>query len=177
MNGIEMIINKANQATTQTEFLKSIQFNDRFGCITLEDETRWYPELQNGTKVSVFLKDMYKSVKAMIQEGNEAIQEIIEETPTIEVVEVIEEVVNVEVKEVLNTNNVQLTNNIIKALDYAGYDCEPTEYNLIECFRDYVDSGIWSNLDLEEADDMIASNELTVKQMCNAIIRYCRKGA
>ena len=173
-----MVIKKANEATTQTAFMKSIQHNDRYGCITLEDGSCWYPELQGKTTVSMFLKDMYKSVKTMIQEDNAAVQEIIEGTPAIEVVEDVT-VYNetVEVSEVVTTNNTytnvdtKLTNKIIKALDNAGYEGEPNEYNLIECFRDYVDAGIWSNLDLEEVDDMIAANELSVNQMCNALIR------
>lgn len=186
MNGIEMVIKKANEASTQTEFLKSIQYNDRFGCITV-GESKWYPELQGRTTVSMFLKGMYKSVKAMIVEDNEAIQEIIEETPVVveevavsnELVEtvVVTEEVNVVVKEASDTNNTKQTNHINKALTLAGYECEPTESNLIECFKDYVDAGIWSNLDLDEVDDMIADNELTVIHMCNALIRYCRRGA
>lgn len=64
-------------------------------------------------------------------------------------------------------------NNLIqKALDKAGYDSEPTESNLIECFLDYVDSGVFADLTSEEAKEMITNEELTIKQMCNALIRY-----
>ena len=51
------------------------------------------------------------------------------------------------------------------ALQNAGYDCAPTERNLINCFMDYVDTGAWGNLDEEEV------NDLTVIEMCNALIR------
>lgn len=54
---------------------------------------------------------------------------------------------------------------IAKALEKAGYDCEPTEENLKDCFMDYVLSGAWSNLDIEEAQ------ELTLYEMCHALIK------
>ena len=61
---------------------------------------------------------------------------------------------------------------IQKALHKAGYDSNPTEANLIECFLDYVAGGIYSNLTSEEAVDMINDGEITVKQMCVALIRF-----
>ena len=57
------------------------------------------------------------------------------------------------------------------ALENAGYDCEANANNLIKCFRDYVDDGAWSNLDLNEVDDMLQNGELTVSEMCKALIR------
>ena len=54
---------------------------------------------------------------------------------------------------------------IKRALQNAGYDCTPNESNLIQCFMDYLDTGAWGNLDEEEV------NELTVIEMCNALIR------
>jgi hypothetical protein len=60
---------------------------------------------------------------------------------------------------------------ITRALENAGYEEAPTESNLINCFKDYVASGIWSNLKLNNVDPMIAANEITIKGMCNALIR------
>lgn len=60
---------------------------------------------------------------------------------------------------------------ITKALNSSGYNYEPTEQNLVDCFLDYVDSGAWSNLQLDEAKEMIKDGELTVEQMCKSLIR------
>lgn len=55
---------------------------------------------------------------------------------------------------------------IKRALDNAGYqDCEINENNLVECFTDYVDSGVWRDIEMEDVED------LTVDQMCKALIR------
>ena len=55
---------------------------------------------------------------------------------------------------------------IQQALECAGYwDAQPTEDNLISCFTDYVYSGTWENLEPEDVED------LTIRQMCNALIR------
>jgi hypothetical protein len=64
-----------------------------------------------------------------------------------------------------------MTDLIHKALKRAGYDCEPTEENLIECFLDYVDAGIWHNLDYDEAKEDIEDGEITIKDMCNVLIK------
>jgi hypothetical protein len=40
---------------------------------------------------------------------------------------------------------------IRKALDRAGYVCEPTEANLRECFLDYVAEGYFADLTMEAA--------------------------
>jgi hypothetical protein len=58
-----------------------------------------------------------------------------------------------------------MENLIKRALDKAGYDCDPTEKNLRECFTDYVNAGCWSNLEMEDIED------LTIKQMCIGLIR------
>ena len=64
-----------------------------------------------------------------------------------------------------------MTNLIQQALSKAGYDSQPTESNLVECFLDYVDSGIFSNLTSDEAEDMITDGEITVNDMCRALMR------
>lgn len=65
---------------------------------------------------------------------------------------------------------------IVKALELAGYAVQPTVENLRQCFLDYVDSGVWHNLDLQQAQDEIAHGEIGVKQMAKALIRYCKGG-
>jgi hypothetical protein len=61
---------------------------------------------------------------------------------------------------------------ISRALNHAGYiDTEPTEENITNCFLDYVDAGIWHNLDFDEAREDIADGEITVKDMCHAILK------
>ena len=62
-------------------------------------------------------------------------------------------------------------NLIQQALTKCGYDSQPTESNLIECFLDYVAAGVFSNLTTEEAEDMIADGELTVNDMCRALLK------
>jgi dimeric dUTPase (all-alpha-NTP-PPase superfamily) len=54
---------------------------------------------------------------------------------------------------------------IKKALDKAGYDMEPTEENLRECFMDYVDTGAW--LDIEEED----IEEISIEDICHNLMR------
>lgn len=63
---------------------------------------------------------------------------------------------------------------IARALEVAGYGVAPTIENLRECFLDYVDSGVWRDLGLEDAEEGVRSGEITVKQICKALIRYCR---
>jgi hypothetical protein len=53
---------------------------------------------------------------------------------------------------------------IQKALTVAGYNCEPTEQNLRECFGDYVDSRIWSNVEQEDVQEM------TITEMCQGLL-------
>jgi hypothetical protein len=55
---------------------------------------------------------------------------------------------------------------IAKTLKHCGYDSEPTETNLRECFYDYVDSGKFGNMDLDEAIYLVETGEVTVKEMC-----------
>jgi hypothetical protein len=65
-----------------------------------------------------------------------------------------------------------MENLIRKALDHAGYNHEePTEGNITQCFLDYVDAGIWHNLDFDEAREDIAEGEISVKDMCHAILK------
>lgn len=52
-------------------------------------------------------------------------------------------------------------------LDRTGYGyLEPTEQNLISVFIEYTQHGVFSNLDEEEAQDMINDGELTIKMIC-----------
>lgn len=54
------------------------------------------------------------------------------------------------------------------ALNKAGYiDMEPTEANLRECFSDYVDSGIWSNISYDD-DDL---HEHSVQDICRNLLK------
>lgn len=53
---------------------------------------------------------------------------------------------------------------IQKALIKAGYDVEPTEENLRECFGDYADCGVWSNIELEDV------KEITITEMCKELL-------
>ena len=48
---------------------------------------------------------------------------------------------------------------------------EPTAQNLASCFLDYVDAGVWGNLDYDEAEEEIAEGEITVPDMCRAIMK------
>lgn len=57
---------------------------------------------------------------------------------------------------------------IKQALKAAGYDSEPTEENLINCFLDYVDG---YGGDIEDAREDIADGSITINHMCNALIR------
>lgn len=59
-------------------------------------------------------------------------------------------------------------NEMIKStLDKAGYGfMEPTEENLRECFSDYVDCGVWADIDFTE--DL---NEFSVKNICHNILK------
>lgn len=54
---------------------------------------------------------------------------------------------------------------IKKALEKSGYDSEPTEENLIDCFRDYVAAGVWRNISIEDVED------ISVEEMCTALIK------
>lgn len=48
-------------------------------------------------------------------------------------------------------------------LNKVGYlDMKPTEDNLRECFMDYVDCGIWSNIRYDD-DDL---DEFSVNEIC-----------
>ena len=61
------------------------------------------------------------------------------------------------------------TKTLIKeALQAAGYDCEYTEANLIQCYLDYVDA---YGADIEEVREDIQDGSITINQMCRALIR------
>jgi len=60
---------------------------------------------------------------------------------------------------------------IQSALTKAGYDSEPTPENLTSCFLDYVDAGVWSNLQYDEAKEDIRDGEITIPDMCRAIMK------
>jgi len=60
---------------------------------------------------------------------------------------------------------------IQRALTKAGYDSEPTPENLTSCFLDYVDAGVWGNLQYDEAQEDIQDGEITVQDMCRAIMK------
>lgn len=60
---------------------------------------------------------------------------------------------------------------IQKVLDHCGYEGEPTESNLIECFLDHVDGGVFGNLTVEEAEEEINDGEITIKQICYNLLK------
>lgn len=61
---------------------------------------------------------------------------------------------------------------IRKVLDHCGYfDDEANEDNLTQCFLDFVDSGIFGNLDVYEAEEDIKNGDITLKQMCYNLLK------
>lgn len=55
---------------------------------------------------------------------------------------------------------------IRRALDRAGYThVDDTEENLIQCFMDYVDSGIWQDLTMDDIEG------ITLDEMCQALLK------
>lgn len=59
-----------------------------------------------------------------------------------------------------------------KVLDRCGYShLEPTEENLIECFLDYCDHGVFGNLSYDEAKEEIESGDITLKIMCHNLLK------
>jgi hypothetical protein len=58
---------------------------------------------------------------------------------------------------------------IAKALRAAGYNCEPTRENLIDCFMDYLSTGYWENSD--DLLDDYNSGLLTDEQICRALMQ------
>jgi len=66
-------------------------------------------------------------------------------------------------------------NELIKmALNKAGYKCLPTERNIIYCFFDYIESGVWPSLDLYNVKQKIKDEDITIDDMCRAIINVGR---
>ena len=67
---------------------------------------------------------------------------------------------------------------ILHALESVGYHgLEPTIDNFIQCFHDFVDSGIWGNLHLHEGHVYFDNgDELTeVKTMTKGLLRIGTK--
>lgn len=66
---------------------------------------------------------------------------------------------------------------IVKALELAGYTVKPTVDNLVECFKDYVDTGMFSNLYLEGGKVYFENGEEldSWRTMAKGLIRYCRR--
>jgi hypothetical protein len=61
---------------------------------------------------------------------------------------------------------------IRKTLDHCGYTQEDaTEENLEMCFLDYVDSGAFGNVDVDEAEELIRDGEITLKQICYNLLK------
>lgn len=53
-----------------------------------------------------------------------------------------------------------------KVLDAAGYHhAEPTEQNVRSCFADYVDAGVWRDIDMDDIED------ITIDQMCFNLLK------
>lgn len=58
-----------------------------------------------------------------------------------------------------------------KVLDRCGYShLEPTEDNLVECFLDYVDGGVFGNLTVDEAREDIDSGDISLKMICHNLL-------
>lgn len=57
---------------------------------------------------------------------------------------------------------------IKQALNAAGYTSDPTEANLIECYLDYADA---YGGDIDDIKEDIARGDITVNDMCKALIR------
>ena len=57
---------------------------------------------------------------------------------------------------------------IKEALQATGYDCEPTESNLIDWYLDYADA---YGKDINEVREDIQDGSITIEQMCRALIR------
>lgn len=61
-----------------------------------------------------------------------------------------------------------MTNLINKALKAAGYNAEPTESNLIQCYLDFADA---FGGDIEDLREDIQDGSITINQMCKALLR------
>jgi hypothetical protein len=61
---------------------------------------------------------------------------------------------------------------IQKVLDRCGYShLEPTTENLQICFLDYVDGGVFRELDYDEAKELIEEGEISIKTMCYNLLK------
>lgn len=63
------------------------------------------------------------------------------------------------------------TEMIREALTVAGYESDPTPEALRECFLDYVGAGYFRDLDLDDADEMIRSGEISEIDMIYNLIK------
>jgi len=59
-------------------------------------------------------------------------------------------------------------------LNKAGYNCLPTERNIINCFFDYINEGVWPNLSIDNVKQRIKDEDITIEDMCQAIINVGR---
>jgi hypothetical protein len=62
--------------------------------------------------------------------------------------------------------------NLQNALINAGYEIVENESlisQVINCFYDMVDGGIFSNLDLQEAKEEVENGGITLSQICNKL--------
>jgi hypothetical protein len=55
-----------------------------------------------------------------------------------------------------------------KALSLAGYNLPPTAESIKQCLLDYIDAGVFVNVEPEDLEDM------TPEEMARGIINYCR---
>lgn len=61
---------------------------------------------------------------------------------------------------------------IRKTLNHCGYsDAEPTRNELIACFLDYCDSGVFRNLSYDEAKELIEDGEITLEEICRNLLK------
>jgi hypothetical protein len=58
-----------------------------------------------------------------------------------------------------------------RTLSHCGYQDDPTEANLKECFLDYVNGGVFGDLDLDEAKEMLEAGEITVEVICRNLLK------
>jgi hypothetical protein len=61
-----------------------------------------------------------------------------------------------------------------RVLTLAGYEGDPSEQNVIDCFLDYVDSGAFLDLDYDSARQDIENGDITIDQICHAMLRILR---
>jgi hypothetical protein len=60
---------------------------------------------------------------------------------------------------------------IRKTLNEIDWESSSTKEDLIEAFLHYVDQGCFKGLTLEEAEDMLQDEEITVEQICRNLMK------